>query len=372
MTTLCFPPLRGLLLIAAATLCAVPARADSTSTAASDSGRRSITLPPIDVGGFAQIDERHAFNGSIRQEFAVRRATLFVAGRAVPRVSYRVELYGQTGSTVTLYEAFVHVDLGHGFAVRAGQNRYEFDIEGSQPEELLPVIDRSWASNMIAGSMNGGGAGFSYFNSFHDRGITLFSEGSAGAIDWSIVGGVYEGENGIGYDDHVGYTVRGRAHFGPVALSYGWMSNPTDYEDYYAWTAGLEHAWGRNQLRAEVYEGQSDYGSTDHEKQGGYVLDVFRVHPAVDVHVRWQTLWQEQSFVAWGDHASGVDAGARFYFSRGGQRTNTHVGFDWMMRKAGEGLTFDLGQLNDSVRRARFQSSDEWRHLVIARFQVAI
>jgi hypothetical protein len=376
------PVLRALLFAGVLALYAAPARADSTSTAASDSSRRAITLPPIDVGGFMQLDYRQVFNGPIRHEFGIRRARLSLTGNAVPRVRYELTIQGDRGpdvQQVSILDAFAEVEIHRSTRLRVGQYKYEFDIEGNEADEALPVIDRSWAAIAIAGSLDPRN-NTRYFSvepafPFRDRGLTLLEKAGWAGLDWRAAVGAFQG-SGVrtDRDNRVSWVLQASVSRDNISASYGWMNTPFETgigENFSsAWTAGFNATWKWSQLRAEMYDAESGVSIFQHEIRGGYALAVFRLHPAIDLAARWQKIRVLNTFntETGTGVANGVDIAPRFQFLRDGERTGTWVGLDYMIRNA-EPWANDLTGFNDGSVITPIRS-DTWRSLVVARIQV--
>lgn len=384
MTIARIPPLRGLFLIAAMALCAVPARADSTSTAASDSSRRSITLPPVDVGGFFQLDFRQVFNGYVRHEFGIRRARVSLTGKAVPRVGYQLTIKGDrwADQPVGVLDASASVEVCRAIQVQVGQFKYDFDIEGHEADELLPVVDRSWAAITVAGALDPRNFG-SYItvepqHPFRDRGATVRGETRWRGWNWGTSAGVFQGSGARGYDDNeVSWVLQARVGRENISASYGWMNSPyaSASGDAFntAWTAGIDATWEWGRVRAEAYAGQNGVSVFRAEDQGGYVLAVFRVHRAIHLSARWQTirLKNEVESTSGSGTANGFDIAPRLHFMRAGQRTETWFGLDYMVRKGEPFVAYDMAAFNDGSIVGGPMSSDTWRSLVVARLQIA-
>jgi hypothetical protein len=360
----CLPAVAALVVLAALAWVRPVAASDST-----------WVLPPVKVSGYLQLDYRQTFHGGSPHDFNARRARVSFGGKVHDQVGFNLGLQGDrpvaSTTPVTVLDFIVTAEPASGWKMRIGQFKYEFDIEAREPDENYILIDRSWAANTVAGGMNGLSTPSSPSGNFRDRGIEVAR--TAALAGWKLEGvaGGYQG-NGRATDDNneFGYILRARASHAGLMFNYGWMSSPSDLTSHYlysAWTAGLDHVWHWSHLRAEVYEGQLDPGSSDLEWQGGYVAEVARLNARMDLSARWQNLRGELGSSA---VAGAVDFGARAWLLHGSNRTNSWVGIDYMLRQSGFPLNELLTSLNDGTGSLRIPP-DHRRHLVVVRMQVA-
>jgi hypothetical protein len=336
------------------------------------------------VNGYTQNDYRRAFGDhpadSARHEFAIRRARLGMSGKPHERVSLTVVLAGDRPTSrnpVVLLDAYADLEIRSWLKARAGQFKYDFDLEGREADERTPMLDRAFATNAVAGSMTGTSTPSTPAAGFRDRGAELIASRDDGTTRASFALGIFQG-SGRASDENseFGYTAQLRASGGGATVNVGFLGNRTSRYttvadttvylgdvDYRAWTAAVDHVWRWNHFRAEAHAGDLDPGIA---QRGGYVLDIVRVHPAVDVLARWQlyeVVQDERQITAF-------NAGVRWFLLRPDGRTNTWIALDYITRDADPPLHTTLTSLNDGAGVA-IASPDDVGDVLVARLQVA-
>jgi hypothetical protein len=260
--------------------------------------------------------------------------------------------------------------------LRAGQYKYDFDLVGRESSSSLLFVDRPFAANSVAGSLNGGSTASTTTSNFRDRGVTLSGDTKDRPVNWGYSIGVFQGSGRASdNNDEFAYVANVRAY--PVKalrLNAGFLSSNAAPKgdprtiDYDAWTAGISYDRNVASFAAEYYSGHRDRGSTGEDVRGYYVSASTSPIARVDIIGRYQFL-EDDRFAAGNAAADSFDVGVRWYFQRKGQRAGHHVSLNYMARSADDGFTDGLTVLNDG-KGAPLSSGALVEDVIALRFQV--
>ncbi|HVR38119.1 MAG TPA: porin [Thermoanaerobaculia bacterium] len=273
----------------------------------------------IKLTGYVQLDARED-----TRELDLRRVRLAFSGSPAKRISYFAML--ETDHWHPLSTRFVDLSvdlkLSDALKVRAGQFKYDFDIEGREAAHLIPFIDRAFVTNAVSGSLDGRSTPSSTRSAFRDRGVSVISDTKR----WGWAVGVFQGA-GRGEDDDHNFGTTANLRLKPrdgVVINTGIIAS--DENDFRAWTGGA--SWDVNArllVRGEVYAGSRRTSDV----RGGYISTAFTILPSLDLLARVQHIDDEQ--FADGD-ASSVDIGAKWYLRRKDKRSGTSLAINYMHR----------------------------------------
>lgn len=287
-------------------------------------------------------------NNVVEHEFIVRRARLYFDGKVNDVVSGTIGLQaddsGSTGGRDgALKDAYINLKFHKLAMVRAGTYKYEFDLEGRESSFVRPFMDRSIATNAVAGQLTGAGG------DFRDKGVSLL--GMSDHFGYGV--GLWQGMGADARDnnDKFGYTANVWAAIAGLKANLGYMdSDNTPLESaplgagvsrtdqYMAATAGLAWEGGPFLVRGEIYDGERDIvtGATatpsTQDIKGYYVMGVFTPVSAVDLMVRFQQFEDDK----WGtsnNEVTSTDLGVKYYFERKG-RGGSNFSLNYMIRDA--------------------------------------
>lgn len=353
-----------------------PSPAPSPSPAASPA-----PLRPPTVSGFVQFDERVGDDKTGKQpehEFNVRRARLTLSGRVGDRVAYNLTFQGDGANvnTASLLDGFADLTFRPWLKLRAGQYKYDFDLEGHESDSGNPLPDRTFATNAVAGGLNGTSTASAPAGSFRDRGLTLGGSSSLGQVKWSYGLGLFQG-TGRASDNNSKPAYTLNTSLEPRAgllLNLGLLSADTAAagaaaeSTYRAWTIGASYERGRVFVRGEYYQGQRETAAGDQDLDGFYLVGVFAAATRLDLVARYHS-FQDERFAAGDDHMDGVDLGVKYYFDRRDRRSGTFVAVAYSIRNADPGVTSGLTLLNDG-RGAALESGRDVANALTVRLQV--
>ena len=332
------------------------------------------------VTGLAQVDYRTAFQappGVASHEFNLRRARVNFDAGVTSRIRCELQLQGDGANvgSASLIDAYVDFLVHPGLTLRAGQNKYEFDFEAREGDPAIPLLDRSFASNAVAGSLSGLSTANIAVAAARDRGLTLVSDFERAGMKWRVGGGVYQGSGRSSDDDSaVAFTLRAEAARGPVKLGMGYLRSPpaaradplpTRFEGV---NVGAIFERGRMLLRGEYYGARRDRAGRREDVAGFYLVGGVSVVTSLDVLVRYQRL-RDGHFPAGEDGIRSVDLGVKWFFERRGRCAGTFLAANLMFRRADPG--FDQGvTLLDDGRGELLASGRDVGTVLIVRWQV--
>lgn len=338
----------------------------------------------VGVSGFAQIDYRAGDAGgqksAAEHEFNVRRLRMSFRGKVRDKISYNVVVQGDGANvnTASVLDASVDLSLRPLANFRVGQFKYAFDIQGLESGSAMPFIDRPFATNAAAGSMNGASTAASPASAFRERGLSFFGaqKPKESGFTWGYAIAIYQG-SGRASDNNSQFGYMLNFNLTPVkdlAINGGFLAADNVATDaagdntYQAWTFGATYDHKRVLLRGEYYQGQRDLGATNQDVSGFYVLGGFSASPKVDLLVRYQKLEDDQ-FTKNGKTLNSVDLGVKWYLSKSGKRGGTSLALNYMARGADAGFNKGVSLLNDG-RGAALTNGDFVKGVFQARLQV--
>jgi hypothetical protein len=347
--------------------------------AASPSPTPAVDLKPA-VQGYAQIDYRFGDHGgstgAVNQEWNVRRARIGIVGKVARRVGYNFVVQGDglNANSASLLDVSVDIDAFDWLKFRAGQYKYEFDLEGREADHANPLPDRSFATNAVAGSLNGASTPSSPLSAHRDRGLTALATRKLGGTTVVAAIGVFQG-TGRASDNNDSLAVTANLNVTPidaVTIGGGYLHSATEDQgksasSYEAFVVGAAYDKGRAFLRGEYYAGRRD-ATSKIELAGYYLTGAYRVLANLDLVGRYEAFTDEQ-FTTGGDEVRSFDVSARYYFARRNQRSGTHVSLTYMFRDADAGFKKGMTLLNDG-RGVALDDGALVGNALIARVQV--
>lgn len=337
----------------------------------------------VGVSGFAQTDYRAGDaggqKGAAEHEFNVRRLRLFFRGKVRDKISYNVGFQGDGANvnTGSILDASVDLSLRPLANFRVGQFKYAFDIQGLEGAPVMPFIDRPFATNAVAGSMNGASTAAGPASAFRDRGLSFFGDAKPkeSGFTWGYAIGIYQG-SGRASDNNSQFGYMLNLNVTPVKdlkINGAFMAADNVTKDaagdntYQAWTFGATYEHKRVLLRGEYYQGERDLGAASQDVSGFYILGGFSASPKVDLLARYQKMEDDQ--FKNGKTANSVDLGVKWYLSKSGKRGGTHLALNYMARGADAGFNKGVSLLNDG-RGAALTNGDFVKGVFQARLQV--
>jgi hypothetical protein len=345
---------------------------------------KTAKAPPskLTVGGYAQIDYRRGDHGALanapEHEFNVRRARLGVSGTLTERLAYVVTVQGDglNANTASVIEAYGDVTLRPWVKVRAGQYKYDFDVEGRESAHQIPLPDRPFASHIVAGGLNGASTASSGSSSFRDRGISLLGSTRQGSVKWGYALGVFQGTGRASDNNNeFAYVAQGSAE--PLAglrLSAGYLQcdnapeGSSERNDYRAFTAATAYDAGKWLLRGEYYDGRRRRASVREDADGFYLTAGYTPVPKLDLLVRYQQV-EDGRFTTGGNRLRSVDVGLRWYLERKDRRSGSFLMLAYEGRDADDGFKTGVTVLNDG-RGAALERGQDVKGVFVARLQV--
>lgn len=98
------------------------------------------------IGGVIQADAVvYGANYPLKNDFDIRRARLFLAGRMYEHFSYKLEVEFEGGSSNRLIDAYINYDYFPALQFRVGQFKEPFSLENLISDKYLPFNERSFA-----------------------------------------------------------------------------------------------------------------------------------------------------------------------------------------------------------------------------------
>lgn len=332
------------------------------------------------VSGYVQIDYRRGDTRGATtlapHELVVRRARVSFAGGVTEAVTYAVTLRsdGLVSSGTDAIDASVDVRLASGLRARAGQYKYEFDIEGRESDSANPLPDRPFPTNAVAGGLAGTSSASSPSSSSRDRGLTLLGESKAAGASWSGALGLFQG-SGRGPDENGGFALVANLKASPrgwLLLNAGFLRSPTAKAgaaeaSYLAWTAGAQFQHGKLFLRSELYGGERRLARTE-RLSGYYVTGACAVARGLDLLLRYQQL-SDGRFTTGGDTLRGADVTLKRFLAQKGRHAGSYLSATYGWRDADEGFSKGVTLLNDG-RGAELDSGARVAPFGMVRLQV--
>lgn len=335
------------------------------------------------LSGYAQIDYRRGdarSNASMpEQELNVRRLRVSFAGRITSRVSYTATIQGDgtNANSASFCDLYADLSLKSWATVRVGQFKYEFDMEARESDAVNPLIDRAFAANAVAGSLNGASTASSAASTARDRGISLVGSMKGAHVKGGYGLGVFQGAGRASdNNNNLGLVLNG--NFEPLSglkLNLGMFTaktaerGATTGDKYSAWTAGGAFDRGRVFLRGEYYRGRRTRATGDQDVSGFYLTGSYSPLQRVDLLARYQALADEQ-FGSEENAVTSVDLSAKVYFDRRGRRSGTYLSLTYMFRTADDAFKKGLTVLNDG-RGAALDTGALAGNVLAARLQLA-
>jgi hypothetical protein len=347
-------------------------------TAVEEASSAADTYVPK-LSGFLQLDYRSAISadGASDQEANVRRLRLKVEGAIAPRLRYTVEFQGDglEPDSAGVIDARFDLMLSERWSLRAGQFKYDFDIEQNESDLDTHFADRSYASALVAGSLHAVTMAGRAAAAARDRGAALRGRGAAAGLDWSCAVGLFQGAGrGGDNNDAVSTTLNFRIARGGLRFNAGYLRSPTTDAgapasiDYSAWTAAAELQRGIVFVRGEVYAGTRERDPEPERLGGYYALAGLALSRKLELLVRQQRAF-DQRFASGGNAIRSIDVGARWRFAPGGQHHGTTLALNYLIRSADGGVSSGLTSLNDG-RGAPLSSGADLGDVLIARLQL--
>lgn len=215
-------------------------------------------------------------------------------------------------------DASIDWKLSERVKVRAGQFKYDFDIEARGAAHMTSFIERALITNRVAGSLDGASTSTSTGSAFRDRGVSVIGDSSR----WGWAVGVFQG-SGRGKDDDHDHGTVANLRLKPregLILNTGVIAS--DENAYRAWTAGA--SWDVNArlfFRGEVYRAR-------HDVSGEYVSAAVTVLPSLDLLARVQRFAENDETSS----VDSVDIGAKWFLRRRDRRSGTSIAINYMHR----------------------------------------
>lgn len=329
----------------------------------------------LHVAGYVQLDYRRAdpADGEVSPAhvFDGRRARLTLSGKVSDRVSYRLGLQGDSLSSgsASVLDAVVAVRLAPWANLKAGQFKYDFDLEGRGSAARLVFSDRPFVTQALAGGLNGSSTPSSPSASFRDRGVGL--DGKAGILRYGI--GFYQG-NGRARDNNSSFAWVGRLQAAPAKgweLSAGFLDSPTADAGapgpghFRAWTAGATWQRGPVRLAGEYYEARRETDLGVDRPSGFYLRGLYAFTRDLEGMLRYQRFEDPQ--VSSGGAVRSLDLGVRFYLVHA--KTPASLLVNALFRHAPTGPLAGLTLL-DEGRGASVARGEDLGPVVVVRLQV--
>ena len=320
----------------------------------------STKAPTVHVLGFAQFDYRRATESdtttSARHEFNVRRARLGVRGTVIPAIRYQLIFQGDgvTANSASVLDMIMDARLLRWLSLRAGQFKYDFDIEAREPDMVTPMTDRSFITNAVAGSLDGTSTASVQLANARDRGIALLLDPKTGTWVWRSRLGLYQGTGRANdNNDQVSVTWQVAVEGGPgILVNGGYLYSDNQpigvagIARFNAWTLGARYAAHRLYGRAEYYRANRDLGTSDQDVEGFYVIAGFDPVPLLQLRLRYQSMEDEQ-FAPGDDQARSTDLGVRWFLDKKTDGGGASLVANVMFRDADAGFSKGLTLLND-------------------------
>src|SRR5262245_57154330 len=251
-----------------------PTPAASPSPTPSPSPKPTADSAPV-VSGYGQVDYRHGDHGAAvtapEHEVNVRRARVGVSGKIGERVAYTVTVQGDglNVNTASFRDFYADLTFKSWVKLRAGQYKYDFDMEGRESANVMPLPDRARVTNTVAGSLTGASTAASTASDFRDRGASLLGTTTHGGARFNYAIGAFQGA-GRASDNNSTFSyvlggqvepVHGVRLNGRFFTSDNKNQGARDKDTFSAWTAGASFDRNKVFLRAEYYDAAREKGS---------------------------------------------------------------------------------------------------------------
>jgi len=239
--------------------------------------------------------------------------------------------------------------------LRAGQYKYEFDVEGHESASALTLADRPFVTNSVAGSLNGASSPSAAASSFRDRGVSLLGRGQWRGRQWRYAVGGFQG-SGRASDNNSSPALVAGLGVSPLRgfeVNLGWLSadnrDPGQVGDdgYRAWTLGADYARGALGVRGEYYSARRKLTAGPERLHGHYVRVAWRALPDLELFVRQQSL-SDPRVTAGAEAVQSVDLGAKWFLARKGRSGGTSLGVNLLLRGSEAASLAGLTLLNDA------------------------
>ncbi|MBI3912176.1 MAG: porin [Armatimonadetes bacterium] len=266
----------------------------------------TMAIPAPQIYGYLQ-SQFEDVNGN-RSRFFVRRARIGVRGSLPEQFTYAAQI-DATASTGLLRDAYLERTLGAAGALRFGQFKVPFGVEGYLSSSVIPTIERTFVTEEV----------------FHERDSGLQYQTPHGPEQWAqLAVGVFNGRGRNQFGPQAHKLVVGRLQLNTpksrpllggqlsVGLSgqVGESNNLTaKREEGEAFGVDAQYVRRRLTLRGEWLTGKRDGA----RPSGWYALGVYRLTPAVEAVLRYDTLDDDLPGT---EDARRTTVGLNYYFSR--------------------------------------------------------
>lgn len=315
--------------------------------------------PSVKVGGGVQTDFRMGERGDqSQQEFNLRRARVSVSGKINPLIGFGIQLQGDNSGNTRFRDMFATLNFNPLAKVTVGQFKYEFDIEGRESSFDRSFMDRTYATNLLAGGVS---------SDFRDKGVQLSGVLDMGGMGAGYAFGVWNGNgannsgstlagvtapNPADNNNSLMYTANGFVSpMKGMKLNLGYMTNDVANEgaaneiNLNNWTVGAAYDVGPLFARGEYYKGKQETTGVEAEASGWYVLGGYSVLPMVDVFARYQTLEDDNVD---NSQISSIDLGTKYFFAKKGKHGGSNIAVNYMIRDMDANAIIDPRALNDN------------------------
>ncbi len=333
------------------------------------------------LSGYVQVDLRYgeptAATKQPDHELNVRRLRITFTGKVTGRLSYNATLQGDgtNANSASLLDVSADLTLSPWAIVRAGQYKYDFDLEGRESDSLTPMMDRSFATNAVAGSLNGTSTAANPASGFRDRGVSLIGKGGRRGVKLGYALGLFQGA-GRASDNNDAFTLTLNGNIEPVRglrFNVGALRSPAQDAGaatksvYSALVLGTAYERGHAFARAEYYRGQRDLTAGKQDLSGFYLTGGYAGLGRLDLLARYETLADER-YAASGE-ARGFGLSAVFYLDRRGPRAGSLLSLTYWYREADDGFKNGLSLFGDG-RGAAIENGAQVGNVLLARLQV--
>jgi hypothetical protein len=339
------------------------------------------------VSGFFLLDSYSGDSGdvdTVENTFLLRRARLGVKGDFSEMISYQFvggfdgadKTASKDASSAQLFDAWANMKLHPALQIRAGQFKYNFDLEGKMSAPDLPFATRASIVNNLIGKLGRNGS------IFRDIGVEVHGGGKA-PVGWGYTVGVVNGNGANIRDDNENKDVYVRgtvAPVGGVSLGAGFYSGDamittdpdptvtgdevTTEQNETVWTADVLHTMGPFAFMAAYYQATLEVDTGDDvEPVGWYAVGSYRLLSNLDLLLRYQQ--EDQDSNADEKLYSSLDIGLNYYFARKGTWNGTRLMLNYMVRDAEDAAKSKVWE-----ERGADVTGEDVNNLFIARLQV--
>ena len=256
------------------------------------------------VGGYLQTQFSVPFDTSDNNRrddsvFFIRRARLRVKGELIEKVGYTVMVDGATPSNL-LRDAFISLGFVRHHEIRVGQQKVQFGYENVESSPRLYIINRSFASDLLARALDSRDVGIGVLGSWDldgpaglEYGLTLVNGSGPNLVRdetsrknfWGRVGGKLETEGGLKLWAGVSYATGDQ-------FSRGATPDPADdfVFDFQRFGADVRAEGHWFFAAAEWLAGEDELESSTRDASGGYILVAGKTKIGLGPIFRWETL----------------------------------------------------------------------------------